>query len=134
MSSTARPPDRARWCPAVEPMTVDTVFDVASLTKVVATMPAVLALWETGEIDLDAPLGRYLKEFAGPAFREVTIRRLLTHSVRAPRSAAPRGHGPRAFPRRRALQAKAGLAVRARIDLRLQRHRLHPARARWSGA
>src|SRR6185436_6473188 len=66
--------------PAVEPMTIDTVFDVASLTKVVATMPSVLALWEAGRVDLDAPLGRYLKEFAGPAFREVTIRRLLTHS------------------------------------------------------
>ena len=51
--------------PAVEPMTVDTMFDVASLTKVVATMPAVLALWEEGRIDLDAPLGRYLKEFDG---------------------------------------------------------------------
>ena len=64
----AAPPGRARSVPAVEPMTLDTVFDVASLTKVVATMPAVLALWEEGRIDLDAPLGRYLKEFAAPRF------------------------------------------------------------------
>ena len=95
--------------PAVEPMTVDTVFDVASLTKVVATMPAVLALWEEGRVDLDAPLGRYLKEFAGPAFREVTIRRLLTHAsglADLPRREAM----ARGFPEAAALQAKAGLA------------------------
>ena len=47
--------------PAVEHMTLETVFDIASLTKVVATTPAVLALWEQGKIDLDAPLGRYLR-------------------------------------------------------------------------
>src|SRR3989304_587065 len=70
--------------PAVEPMTLETVFDIASLTKVVATTPAVLALWEQGKIDLDAPLGRYLHEFAGPAFRSVTIRRILTHSAGVP--------------------------------------------------
>ena len=95
--------------PAVEPMTIDTVFDVASLTKVVATMPAVLALWEEGRVDLDAPLGRYLKEFAGPGFREVTIRRLLTHSSGL--SDLPRREAmARGFPEAAALQAKAGLA------------------------
>ncbi len=95
--------------PAVEPMSPDTVFDVASLTKVVATMPAVLALWEEGRIDLDAPLGRYLKEFSGPAFREVTIRRLLTHSSGL--SDLPRREAmARGFPEAAALQAKAGLA------------------------
>ena len=95
--------------PAVEPMTIDTVFDVASLTKVVATMPAVLALWEEGRVDLDAPLGRYLKEFAGPAFREVTIRRLLTHASGL--SDLPRREAmARGFPEAAALQAKAGLA------------------------
>jgi uncharacterized protein YbbC (DUF1343 family) len=70
--------------PAVEPATIDTVFDVASLTKVVATTPAVLALWEKGRIDLDAPIGRYLSEFAGPRHREVTVRRVLTHSAGFP--------------------------------------------------
>ena len=90
-------------------MTIDTVFDVASLTKVVATMPAVLALWEEGRVDLDAPLGRYLKEFAGPGFREVTIRRLLTHSSGL--SDLPRREAmARGFPAAAALQAAAGLA------------------------
>ena len=104
--------------PAVEPMTIDTVFDVASLTKVVATMPAVLALWEEGRIDLDAPLGRYLKEFAGPGFREVTIRRLLTHASGL--SDLPRREAmARGFPEAAALQAKAGLASAPGIDLRV---------------
>jgi uncharacterized protein YbbC (DUF1343 family)/CubicO group peptidase (beta-lactamase class C family) len=95
--------------PVIEPMTVDTVFDVASLTKVLATMPAVLALWEEGRLDLDAPLGRYLKEFDGPAFREVTLRRLLTHASGL--SDLPRREAmARGFPEAAALQAKAGLA------------------------
>src|SRR6266498_2215781 len=67
--------------PAPEPMAVDTIFDLASLTKVVATTPAVLLLWEQGRVKLDAPLGRYLKEFDAAAWREVTVRRLLMHSA-----------------------------------------------------
>ena len=55
--------------PASEPMTTDTIFDIASLTKVVATTPAVLALVDNGKLDLDAPLGRYLKEFQAPHLR-----------------------------------------------------------------
>ena len=70
--------------PAVEALTIDTVFDVASLTKVVATAPALLALWEDGRIDLDAPLGRYLREFAQPRHRSVTVRRMLTHTAGFP--------------------------------------------------
>ena len=96
--------------PAVEPMTVDTIFDLASLTKVVATTPAVLLLWEQERVDLDAPLGRYLKEFNTPAFRDVTVRRLLTHS--AGLSDVPsREAMTRRFPEAARLQAGAGLAV-----------------------
>src|SRR5262249_53599558 len=58
--------------PTPEPMTADTIFDLASLTKVVATTPSVLLLWEQGRLQLDAPLGRYIKDFAGPTFRDVT--------------------------------------------------------------
>ena len=67
--------------PTVEPATLDTVYDVASLTKVVATAPAVLLLWERGQIDLDAPIGRYLAEFQRPSYREATVRRVLLHSA-----------------------------------------------------
>src|SRR5439155_8236706 len=62
------------------PMTLDTIFDVASLTKPFATTLAVMALVERGSVKLDAPLGRYLKEFGGRPFEGVTVRRLLTHS------------------------------------------------------
>jgi len=67
--------------PAREPMTTDTIFDIASLTKVVATAPAVLALVDDRKLDLDAPLGRYLKEFRGPQLTWLTVRRVLTHTA-----------------------------------------------------
>lgn len=63
------------------PMTADTVFDVASLTKPLGTTLAILALVERGALRLDAPLGRYLREFHQRAYREVTIERLLTHTA-----------------------------------------------------
>ncbi len=67
--------------PVREPMTVDTVFDVASLTKPVATATAVLILVERGRIALWDPVVKYLPEFAaGGGDREkVTVEQLLTH-------------------------------------------------------
>src|SRR5258707_5740581 len=66
--------------PAIEPMTVDTIFDAASITKVVATTPSVWLLIERGKIDLDAPVSRYIPEFRGGWRDEMTIRHLLTHT------------------------------------------------------
>ncbi len=66
--------------PDVEPMTVDTIFDAASLTKVVATTPSVWLLIERGKIELDAPVSRYIPEFRGGWRDEITIRHLLTHT------------------------------------------------------
>jgi uncharacterized protein YbbC (DUF1343 family)/CubicO group peptidase (beta-lactamase class C family) len=86
------------------PMTLDTIFDVASLTKPLGTTLAVMALVERGAVKLDAPLGRYVKEFRGRAFEGVTVRRLLTHSAGLP--AIPTNDVvARGFPR-----AAAGLA------------------------
>lgn len=67
--------------PAREPMTVDTVFDAASLTKPVATATSVLILVERGKVSLLDPVVRYLPEFAaGGGDREkVTVEHLLTH-------------------------------------------------------
>jgi uncharacterized protein YbbC (DUF1343 family) len=62
--------------PHEEAMTRDTIFDAASLTKVVATTPAIWLLIERGKIELDAPLNRYIAEARG----DVTIRHLLTHT------------------------------------------------------
>lgn len=61
-----------------EPMTVDTIFDLASLTKIVATTSAMMKLYEQGRLDIDAPVTRYLPEFQGGR-SPITIRELMTH-------------------------------------------------------
>ncbi len=65
--------------PAREPMTEDTIFDAASLTKVVACTPAVMLLVERGAMKLDAPVKTYIPEFTGDGRDEITVRQLLTH-------------------------------------------------------
>ncbi|HYW09547.1 MAG TPA: serine hydrolase domain-containing protein [Longimicrobium sp.] len=60
-----------------------TQYDLASLTKVVATTAAVMALVEDGKIELDAPVQRYLPRFTGGSKARVTIRHLLTHTAGA---------------------------------------------------
>jgi CubicO group peptidase (beta-lactamase class C family) len=61
-----------------------TVFDAASLTKILATAPSVLLLAEAGKLDLEAPLARYFPECGGGAKDSMTIRHLLTHSSGLP--------------------------------------------------
>ncbi len=65
--------------PEREPMTVDTIFDMASVTKVVATTTAVMQLVEQGKIDLGAPVSEYWPDFAQNGKEQVTIRELMTH-------------------------------------------------------
>ncbi len=65
--------------PQPEPMTEDTIFDVASLTKVLATAPAVMQLYEQGRFRLNDPVAQYLPEFAVNGKQDITIRQLLTH-------------------------------------------------------
>lgn len=65
--------------PEREPMTLDTIFDLASLTKPVATATAVMLLVEQGKLDLDQPVARYLPDFANHGKSTVTLRQLLTH-------------------------------------------------------
>ena len=65
--------------PEAEPMTQDTIFDAASLTKVVATTPAVMLLWERGRLKLEERLQTYIPEFTGDGKEEITIQQLLTH-------------------------------------------------------
>jgi SSS family transporter len=62
-----------------EPMTEDTVFDLASLTKVIATAPAVMQLYEQGRFRLNDPVSEYLPEFGVNGKKDITIRQLLTH-------------------------------------------------------
>jgi uncharacterized protein YbbC (DUF1343 family)/CubicO group peptidase (beta-lactamase class C family) len=65
--------------PAEEPMTIDTVFDVASLTKVVATTTAVMTLVEDGRIRLNGTVASYVPGFERYGKGGITIRDLMTH-------------------------------------------------------
>lgn len=66
--------------PDVEPMTIDTIFDLASLTKVIAGTPAMMILIERGQVKLDEPVHTYIPEFTGDGRETVTVRELLTHT------------------------------------------------------
>ena len=65
--------------PAEEPMTLDTVFDLASLTKVVATTTAVMTLIEDGRLRLNDPVAAHLPGFERYNKGGITLRHLLTH-------------------------------------------------------
>jgi uncharacterized protein YbbC (DUF1343 family)/CubicO group peptidase (beta-lactamase class C family) len=64
--------------PAREPMTVDTIFDIASLTKIVATTSAMMKLYDEGRVSPDDLVTKYLPEFQGGQ-SPITIRDLMTH-------------------------------------------------------
>ncbi len=66
--------------PEREAMTVDTVFDLASLTKPIATATSVMLLAEREQIDLDEPAAKYLPEFTGRGKQRITVRHLLLHT------------------------------------------------------
>ncbi|HVX14505.1 MAG TPA: serine hydrolase domain-containing protein [Pirellulales bacterium] len=65
--------------PVATPMTVETVFDLASLTKPIATATSVMLLAEKGRLDLDDPVAKHLPEFAAQGKEAITVRQLLTH-------------------------------------------------------
>jgi uncharacterized protein YbbC (DUF1343 family)/CubicO group peptidase (beta-lactamase class C family) len=66
--------------PPAEPMTEDTIFDVASLTKVVATTTSVMKLMEEGRIRLNDPVTMFIPEFGKYGKAGITISQLLTHT------------------------------------------------------
>jgi len=78
----------ARWQPQAQPLIRETLFDLASLTKVMVTTPAILALIDDGTVDLDQPVSRYLPdmnqvETTAPA-RNCSVRSLLSHQSGLP--------------------------------------------------
>ena len=77
---------RLTWAPDGPPVDEHTIYDLASLTKVVATTSAIMALVDDGKLDLDAPVRNYVPAFSGGAKDRVTVRHLLTH-----RSGLPAG-------------------------------------------
>jgi len=72
---------RFTWSPSSASVSVDsTIWDLASLTKVVATTPALMLLVERGRVVLDSPVVRYVPEFNSPGTHPITVRHLLTHT------------------------------------------------------
>ena len=65
--------------PVHEDMTVDTIFDLASLTKCIATATSVMKLIDDGRVRLNDPVAAYLPEFAQNGKQDITVRELLTH-------------------------------------------------------
>ncbi|HWZ45772.1 MAG TPA: exo-beta-N-acetylmuramidase NamZ domain-containing protein [Candidatus Saccharimonadales bacterium] len=65
--------------PKRQPMTLDTVFDLASMTKVVATTPSIMRLVQFGQLRLNEPVAHFLPEFAANGKQSITVRELLTH-------------------------------------------------------
>ena len=66
--------------PESEEMTLDTIFDLASLTKPISTATSIHRLVEQGKLELDAPVARYLPDFAANGKEGITIRHLLLHT------------------------------------------------------
>jgi CubicO group peptidase (beta-lactamase class C family) len=66
--------------PDAPPVTLETVWDLASLTKVLVTVPLLLKLWEAGRLDLEAPLSETLPEVRGFALETATVLELVGHT------------------------------------------------------
>jgi uncharacterized protein YbbC (DUF1343 family)/CubicO group peptidase (beta-lactamase class C family) len=85
----------AVW-PKKRPMTPNTIFDLASLTKVIATTPAAVQLVEKGQLALEDPVAKYWPEFKSNGQEQITVRHLLTHysGLSANLSLKPKWRGP----------------------------------------
>lgn len=75
----AKVSDRGRRLQRPEPMTVGHAFDLASVTKVMATTMAIMLLADRGLVELDEPVHTYLPDFRGADKDRITVRDLLTH-------------------------------------------------------
>ena len=71
---------QAALIPSPRPMTLDTRFDLASLTKPIATTTALMLLLESGRIELDAPINAYLDTWCRPACDTPTLRQLIARA------------------------------------------------------
>lgn len=65
-----------------QPVNNENLYDLASLTKIIAPLPAIMKLYDESKIKLDQPLAQYFQEFSGTNKAEITLRDLLTHQSR----------------------------------------------------
>jgi uncharacterized protein YbbC (DUF1343 family)/CubicO group peptidase (beta-lactamase class C family) len=70
--------------PRREPMTLDTIFDLASLTKIVATATSIMMLVERGKVSLADPVSLYIPEFAANGKERITVEQVMTHRAGLP--------------------------------------------------
>ncbi len=77
--------------PDRQPATLDTIYDAASLTKVMATAVAIQQLVERGKIDIDRPAAAYWPAFGANGKADITVRQLLTHYADLPAGLPPGG-------------------------------------------
>ena len=96
--------------PEKEPMTEDTVFDLASLTKPIATATSLMVLVDQGKVDLDDPASRTVPEFAARGKSAITLRQLLTHVSGLPSETAVEEYQRG---RAEAIRRIAGLSLKA---------------------
>lgn len=75
---------KRREVPSPQPMCAGTIFDLASITKILATAPATCLLWQEGKLDIYDAVKRYLPEFSGGHKNRVTLLHLLTHTSGLP--------------------------------------------------
>src|SRR5688572_33282080 len=76
---------RLGWTSGSEAVVPDeSIYDLASLTKVVGTATAAMILYDEGRLELDAPVAKYLPAFSGGTKDDVTVRQLLTHTSGLP--------------------------------------------------
>ncbi|HZM05953.1 MAG TPA: serine hydrolase domain-containing protein, partial [Candidatus Saccharimonadales bacterium] len=76
--------------PKEETMTRDTIFDVASLSKILSAAPAIMILYDRGQVKLDATAHDYIPEFTGGGKESITVRQLLTHTSGLPEDVSTR--------------------------------------------
>jgi CubicO group peptidase (beta-lactamase class C family) len=104
------------WGEGSAPVDPDaTVYDLASLTKVIATTAAVMILFEDGRIDLDAPVHLYLPSWFGAGKEDVTIRHLLSHTSGLPAGSNIGAESPAAV-LQRALDVPVGRPAGERME------------------
>ena len=85
---------RTRWGRLAPPVDADgTLYDLASLTKAVATTTAVMLLVDEGKMRLDDPISRWLPNFTGRGREKVTVRQVLTHTAGLPAAMPIRDFG-----------------------------------------
>lgn len=75
---------KVEYVPYSERMLEETIFDLASVTKMVATTTSIMILYERGQIAFDDPIVKYIPTFGARAKDKVTIRHLLTHTSGLP--------------------------------------------------